>query len=145
MLLLPELRRARIWSALSLQYCRKWNRGCPSIQESPEPRMSLCWDYGGPPAPGRPEELQNEHTTGPVQPSPHLALEIPRTSSWNDPMPDHAGPAGPSSDRGHTAFQGDCGFESLCLGLLKAGPPTQAPFFWCISTISHFKLKQNFF
>lgn len=45
--------------------------------------------------------------------------------------------------RFHPTFQGHCGFESPCLGLIKARPPAGALFFWCISTISHSKLKQK--
>lgn len=33
--------------------------------------MGLPWYSGAPSIPGQPEELQNEHMTGSVQPSPH--------------------------------------------------------------------------
>lgn len=106
--------------------------------------MCPCWYSGVHSAlasPGKPTANMRLHQCNP-------ARETPMTASWNLPIARPALPTGRGLycsclGRLHTAFQRHSRFESLCLGLINTRPPTRALFFWCISTISHFKLKRN--
>lgn len=95
--------------------------------------------------PGQRGETHNEHMAGSVQLCLQLWKHLLESTHHPDPPSWQAGRDLSRLCSFRPAFQEHCEFESPCLGLLKARPPTRALFFWCISTISHFKLKTKFF